>query len=334
MKKELLSLLCFVLLIGCSNTTKPSENDDNDTVIKNEETTTTPAVTTTIPEVTTIPEITTTTPVVTTTIVTTTTPIPETTKAPEITKAPETTKAPTTTTTTKKASSNAVIFDVEDKVLTKGDVFILMPPAGVTYDIVSEYPDVARVGEFDASMGGYSIKSGYTGTSTITVTAHQAGHKDTTKKFTISVKLDEDRGTAENPVYIEPEQKELAKQLFDLINDEREALGIPRWTWDESLYEAATIRSRDELPKEFAHNGSSVGAGTQEEIGRDRTNNPEQLLRNWKAAPAHWSNMMNNIPGGVDPSTNPFILNENRAAIAIWWNADQGCYYTTIYHVN
>lgn len=329
MRKVLLCLLCFGLLTGCANAPKQSDNANNEvTTTTPAETTTTPEVTTTTPAVTTAPETTapveTTTPVVTTTPMPETTKVPETTKTPEVTKAPETTKA-TTTTTTKPASSNAIAFDVEDRTIVKGTSFDLVPPEGVTFDITSSEPDVAWV-------KGYNISAGYTGTSTITVTAHQAGHKDTTKTFKVTVELSKD------VVYIEPEQREEAEQLFDLINDEREKLGIPRWTWDEDLYELATIRSRDELPESYEHNGPTLASYeplTQEQILRTSSGKAKDHLFEFRNSDAHWYNMMNNgVYEGSGKTESPFVIGENRAAIAIWFNKKKGYYYTTIIHRN
>lgn len=91
---------------------------------------------------------------------------------------------------------------------------------------------------------------------------------------------------------------DMAKEIFELTNEERIAEGLPELVWSDELAEAADIRA-EEIITVFSHtrpNGEkcySLGSNIHgENIARGPSATGKEFVEHWMASPGHKENIL------------------------------------------
>lgn len=85
-------------------------------------------------------------------------------------------------------------------------------------------------------------------------------------------------------------RKDIAQEIWNLVNAERTANGIPALAWDDTVYEFSCQRAQA-LVNDFSHNGSKKGSDG-ENILMNYTIDANTLHKQWYNSSGHHSNYM------------------------------------------
>ena len=132
---------------------------------------------------------------------------------------------------------------------------------------------------------------------------------------------------------------EYEQKVFDLVNAEREKLGLPKFVWSTTLTEKAQIRAK-ELSEKFSHTRPNGEIGGWENIASGSplpvlfgggpsgtrvgtwNGTPEGVVTSWMNSEGHYHNMMDyevddagNVIGATSMAVGCYVAEDGR----IWW---------------
>lgn len=132
---------------------------------------------------------------------------------------------------------------------------------------------------------------------------------------------------------------EYEQKVFDLVNAEREKLGLPKFVWATTVTEKAQIRAK-ELSEKYSHTRPNGEIGGWENIApgspipelvwnptegthyETHNSTPEQVVKSWMNSEGHYHNMMNysvddagNVDGATAMAVGCYVGEDGR----IWW---------------